>query len=66
MSPKTPPTAPSPKNPATRGLGRGLSSLLGDSGIANATGAIASLSDAASAPAPFTSDKLVTRRLVGI
>ncbi len=51
MSPKTPPAASSPKKTATRGLGRGLSSLLGDGGIATATGAIASSSDAASAPA---------------
>ena len=38
MSPKTPPAASSSKKTATRGLGRGLSSLLGDRGIATATG----------------------------
>ena len=32
---------PSPKKNATRGLGRGLSSLLGDGGIATTTGAVA-------------------------
>ena len=55
MSPKTPPAAPSSKKTASRGLGRGLSSLLGDSGIATATGATAtataSSSDAAGVPA---------------
>ena len=53
MSSKTPPAASSSKKTASRGLGRGLSSLLGDSGIATATGAtaIASSSDAAGAPA---------------
>jgi ParB family transcriptional regulator, chromosome partitioning protein len=48
MSLKTPPAAPSSKKTVTRGLGRGLSSLLGDSGIATATGALASSSDAPS------------------
>ena len=47
MSPKTPSAAPFPKKTASRGLGRGLSSLLGDKGIATATGATAPLSDAA-------------------
>ena len=47
MSSKTPPAAPLPKKTASRGLGRGLSSLLGDSGIATATGATAPSSDAA-------------------
>ena len=47
MSPKTPPAASSSKKTATRGLGRGLSSLLGDRGIVTATGAMASSSDAA-------------------
>ena len=47
MSSKTPPAASSPKKTASRGLGRGLSSLLGDSGIATATGATAASSDAA-------------------
>jgi ParB family chromosome partitioning protein len=47
MSPKTPQAAPSSTKTSTRGLGRGLSSLLGDSGIAAATGAMASSSDAA-------------------
>ena len=51
MSSKTPPAASSSKKTASRGLGRGLSSLLGDSGIATATGATASSSDAAGAPA---------------
>lgn len=53
MSPKTPPAASSSKKTASRGLGRGLSSLLGDSGIAAATGATATASslDAAGAPA---------------
>ncbi|MFL2841973.1 MAG: ParB/RepB/Spo0J family partition protein [Candidatus Puniceispirillaceae bacterium] len=37
MSPKTPPAASLPKKAASRGLGRGLSSLLGDRGIATAT-----------------------------
>ena len=41
MSSKMPPAASSPKKTASRGLGRGLSSLLGDSGIATATGATA-------------------------
>ena len=50
MSPKTPPAAPSSKKTATRGLGRGLSSLLGDRDIATATGTMASSSGAASAP----------------
>ena len=47
MSPKTPSAAPFPKKTASRGLDRGLSSLLGDKGIATATGATAPLSDAA-------------------
>jgi ParB family transcriptional regulator, chromosome partitioning protein len=47
MSSKTPPAAPLPKKTTSRGLGRGLSSLLGDSGIATATGATAPLSTAA-------------------
>ena len=51
MSLKTPPAASSPKKTATRGLGRGLSSLLGDSGIATATGALVSSSDVTSQPA---------------
>jgi len=53
MSSKTPPAAPSSKKIVSRGLGRGLSSLLGDSGIATATGATgtASSSNAAGAPA---------------
>ena len=51
MSSKMPPAASSPKKTASRGLGRGLSSLLGDSGIATATGATAPSSDAAGAPA---------------
>ena len=51
MSSKTPPAASSPKKTATRGLGRGLSSLLGDSGIATATGALVSSSDVTSQPA---------------
>jgi ParB family chromosome partitioning protein len=51
MPPKTPIAESSPKKTATRGLGRGLSSLLGDSGIATATGALASSSDATSQPA---------------
>ena len=53
MSSKTPPAASSSKKTASRGLGRGLSSLLGDSGIATATGATATAgsSDAAGAPA---------------
>ena len=53
MSSKMPPAASSPKKTASRGLGRGLSSLLGDSGIATATGATATAasSDAAGAPA---------------
>ena len=51
MSSKMPPAASSPKKTASRGLGRGLSSLLGDSGIATATGATAASSDAAGAPA---------------
>ena len=50
MLPKMPPATPSPKKTTTRGLGRGLSSLLGDSGIATATGQMASSSDAISAP----------------
>ncbi|MDC1294199.1 ParB/RepB/Spo0J family partition protein [Candidatus Puniceispirillum sp.] len=50
MSPKTPPAAPASKKTATRGLGRGLSSLLGDRDIATATGAMASSSGAANAP----------------
>ena len=50
MSTKIPPAAPLPKKTSTRGLGRGLSSLLGDSGIANATGAMASSSDVISGP----------------
>jgi ParB family transcriptional regulator, chromosome partitioning protein len=50
MSSKTPPAAPSSKKTATRGLGRGLSSLLGDSGIATATGATAPSSDVAGSP----------------
>ncbi len=41
MSPKMPLAKPSPKKNATRGLGRGLSSLLGDGGIATTTGAVA-------------------------
>ena len=51
MSSKTPPIASSSKKAASRGLGRGLSSLLGDSGIATATGATAASDDAAGAPA---------------
>jgi len=51
MSLKTPPAASSPKKTTTRGLGRGLSSLLGDSGIATATGALVSSSDVTSQPA---------------
>ena len=51
MSSKTPPAVSSSKKTASRGLGRGLSSLLGDRGIATATGATASSSDAAGAPA---------------
>ena len=50
MSSKTPPAASSSKNTASRGLGRGLSSLLGDSGIVTATGALASSSDATNLP----------------
>jgi ParB family chromosome partitioning protein len=50
MSSKTPPVVSSSKKTASRGLGRGLSSLLGDRGIATATGATAS-SDAAGTPA---------------
>ena len=44
MSSKTPPAASSSKKTASRGLGRGLSSLLGDSGIAAAAGAGATAS----------------------
>ena len=53
MSSKTPPAASSLKKNASRGLGRGLSSLLGDRGIATATGATENAypSDAAGAPA---------------
>ena len=51
MSSKTPPAESSSKKTASRGLGRGLSSLLGDSGITTATGATATSSDAAGAPA---------------
>ena len=51
MSSKMPPAASSPKKTASRGLGRGLSSLLGDSGIATATGATAPSSDVAGSPA---------------
>ena len=51
MSSKTPPAAQSPKTMATRGLGRGLSSLLGDHGIATATGAMTPSPGAVSAPA---------------
>ena len=51
MSSKTPPAASSAKKATSRGLGRGLSSLLGDSGIATATGATAASSDSAGAPA---------------
>ena len=47
MPPKTPAAASLPKKTASRGLGRGLSSLLGDRGIATATGATAPSSDAA-------------------
>jgi ParB family transcriptional regulator, chromosome partitioning protein len=49
MSIKTPPAASLSKKTASRGLGRGLSSLLGDPGIA--TAASASSSDVVSAPA---------------
>ena len=51
MSSKTPPAASSSKKTASRGLGRGLSSLLGDRGIATATGATVASSDAAGTPA---------------
>ena len=51
MSSKTPPVVSSLKKTASRGLGRGLSSLLGDRGIATATGATVASSDAAGAPA---------------
>ena len=51
MSSKTLSAASSSKKTTSRGLGRGLSSLLGDSGIATATGATVSSSDAAGAPA---------------
>ena len=44
MSPKTPPAAPSSKKTASRGLGRGLSSLLGDRGYRHRNGATASSS----------------------
>ena len=47
MSSKTPPAVSSSKKTASRGLGRGLSSLLGDSGIATATSATAPLPTAA-------------------
>lgn len=50
MSSKKPSAVLSSKKTASRGLGRGLSSLLGDRGIATATGATASSSDAAGAP----------------
>jgi len=51
MSSKTPPVVSSLKKTASRGLGRGLSSLLGDRGIATATGATVASSDAAGTPA---------------
>ncbi len=51
MPSKTPPTASLPKKTASRGLGRGLSSLLGDRGIATATGTTASSSNADRVPA---------------
>ena len=51
MSSETPPVVSSLKKTASRGLGRGLSSLLGDRGIATATGATVASSDAAGAPA---------------
>jgi len=51
MSSKTPPVVSSSKKTASRGLGRGLSSLLGDRGIATATGATVASSDAAGTPA---------------
>ena len=38
MSPKAPPKKKGAKRPPERGLGRGLSSLLGDQGVAIATG----------------------------
>jgi ParB family chromosome partitioning protein len=52
MSSKTPPAVSSSKKTASRGLGRGLSSLLGDSGIATATGATATAASSDSAGAP--------------
>ena len=52
MSSKMPPVESSSKKTASRGLGRGLSSLLGDSGIATATGATATASSSDSAGAP--------------
>ena len=52
MSPKTSPAASSSKKTASRGLGRGLSSLLGDRGIATATGATATASSPNAAGSP--------------
>ncbi len=49
--PVPPPAAPSPHLHAPGGRGRGLSSLLGDGGIATAPGALVSSSDVTSQPA---------------
>jgi ParB family chromosome partitioning protein len=55
MPVKTSPGTGSPKKTANRGLGRGLSSLLGDRGIAAATGAAGAIADNSSTAAALTS-----------